>query len=106
MDVLALGEWLHGGDVRDALGEPLPYASDGFIDACVLLADRASRREVPLLDVTLPDAQLTLGAAAAGRATATLRTSNATLMRLFAGRPSDPNDYELDGATVAELVVF
>lgn len=43
LDALALGEWLHGGDVRDALGEPLAYASDGFGDACALLADRTGQ---------------------------------------------------------------
>jgi hypothetical protein len=29
LDVLALGEWVHGGDVREALGEPGPYGERG-----------------------------------------------------------------------------
>jgi hypothetical protein len=45
LDVIALGEWLHGGDVRAALGESLAYASDGFDDACVLLGDWTRRRQ-------------------------------------------------------------
>ena len=39
LDALALGEWVHGGDVRDALGEALAYASAGIEDACALLVD-------------------------------------------------------------------
>ncbi len=106
LDVLALGEWLHGGDVRDALGEPGAYASDGFEDACVLLADRTRRRQTPLLKVYLPGSELTLGAGQPDRALATLHTSRSTLMRLFAGRQADASDYQLAGASKAELVVF
>jgi uncharacterized protein (TIGR03083 family) len=106
LDVIALGEWLHGGDVRDALAEPRAYDSDGFDDACALLVDRTQRRAVPLIEVELPGSHLTLGAPAADRATATLRTTNATMMRLFAGRPADAADYELSGASATELVVF
>jgi uncharacterized protein (TIGR03083 family) len=106
LDVIALGEWLHGGDVRDALGEPLAYASDGFADACVLLGAWTRRRAVPLVEVTLPGAALRLGAPVAGRPPATLRTDPATLMRLFAGRAADPAGYELAGAVPGELVVF
>jgi uncharacterized protein (TIGR03083 family) len=106
LDAIALGEWIHGGDVRDALGEPLAYASDGFGDACALLADRARRRAVPLVEVSLPDDTLRLGVPVPGRAPATLVTGNATLMRLFAGRPAGPDGYQLSGAVPGELVVF
>jgi len=106
LDVLALGEWLHGGDVRDALGEPLAYASDGFGDACALLADRARRKATPLLTAYLPGSTLTLGAPRQDRAPATLHASRPALMRLFAGRPADTSDYRLTGAATAELVVF
>jgi uncharacterized protein (TIGR03083 family) len=106
LDPIALGEWIHGGDVRDALGEPLAYESDGFGDACVLLADRACRREVPLVEVGLPDAALRLGVPVPGRPPASLVTGRATLMRLFAGRPARPADYQLSGAVPQELVIF
>ncbi len=33
-------------------------------------------------------------------------TDRATLMRLFAGRPAEPAEYELTGAVPEELVVF
>jgi hypothetical protein len=106
LDAIALGEWLHGGDVRAALGEPLAYASDGFADACILLGDWTRRRHVPLVEVSLPGATLRLGAPVPGRPPATLRTSPATVMRLFAGRPADPADYQLTGAVPGDLVVF
>ncbi len=35
LDGLVLGEWLHGGDVREALGLPDAYASAGADDALV-----------------------------------------------------------------------
>ena len=35
-----------------------------------------------------------------------LRTDQATLMRIFAGRAAGPASYELGGAAPAELVVF
>jgi uncharacterized protein (TIGR03083 family) len=106
LDVIALGEWLHGGDVRAALGEPLAYASDGFDDACALLGDRTRRRAVPLVEVSLPSGTLWLGVHRPGRPQATLLTGRATLMRLFAGRPAEPAEYQLAGAVTEELVVF
>jgi uncharacterized protein (TIGR03083 family) len=106
LDVLALGEWVHGGDVRAALGEPGAYASEGSDDACALLSGWTRRREVPLVEARLPGGTWWLGAAAPGRAPATLTTSQATMIQLFAGRPVDPAGYELIGAQVDELVVF
>jgi uncharacterized protein (TIGR03083 family) len=106
LDPIALGEWVHGGDVRGALGEPLAYESDGFEDACALLGDWTRRQKVPLVDVTLPGAALRLGVPVPGRPPATLVTGRATLMRLFAGRPAEPAEYELTGAVPGDLVVF
>jgi uncharacterized protein (TIGR03083 family) len=106
LDILALGEWVHGGDVRAALGEPLAYASDGFGDACVLLGDFARRISLPLVEVTLPGGTLRLGVPVPGRPQAALVTDGATMMRMFAGRPTAPSDYQLTGATPEEFVVF
>jgi len=106
LDVIALGEWLHGGDVRDALGEPLAYASDGFDDACALLCDWTRHKAIPLVKAQISGSTLTLGVALPGRVPATLHTTGPTMMRLFAGRPADPSDYQLTGATAAELTVF
>ncbi len=106
LDAIALGEWLHGGDTRAALGEPEAYASAGFDDACVLLADFSRREAAPLVEACLPGATLRLGVPLPGRPPASLTCGRATLMRLFAGRPADPDSYQLTGATAAELVVF
>jgi hypothetical protein len=106
LDGIALGEWVHGGDVRAALGEPLAYESDGFGDAGVLLGERSRRRETPLVEASLPGGTLRLGAPQPGRRAATLRGSNAALIRLFAGRPVEPDDYHLVGASPKELVIF
>jgi uncharacterized protein (TIGR03083 family) len=106
LDPIALGEWIHGGDVRGALGEPLAYESDGFEDACALLAEWTRRRKVPLTEVDLPGTALRLGVPVPGRPEATLVTDRATLMRLFAGRPTEPAEYRLTGAVPEEFVVF
>jgi uncharacterized protein (TIGR03083 family) len=106
LDGIALGEWIHGGDVRAAFGEPLAYASDGFDDACALLAERTRRRGVPSVQVRLPGGTLWLGDSKPGRPHAALVTSNAALIRMFAGRPVEPSEYQLSGASEAELVVF
>jgi uncharacterized protein (TIGR03083 family) len=105
LDGIALGEWIHGG-VRDALGEPLAYASDGYDDACALLVDRTRRRGIPLVEVDFGDRRLVLGTRMPDRSAATLLTDRSTLMRLVSGRPALSADYELTGATPQELVVF
>jgi uncharacterized protein (TIGR03083 family) len=106
LDVIALGEWLHGGDVRAALDEPMAYQSEGLDDALVLLSDWARHQAVPLLEARLPDRTIWLGVSSPGRPQAILRTGPATLMRLIAGRPADTAAYELAGASPEELVVF
>ncbi len=106
LDGIALGEWIHGGDVRAALGEPLAYASEGFDDACALLVERTRRRGVALVEVSLPDRVLRLGVGDSGRPQATLVTGGAAMMRIFAGRPAEPSEYRLSGAAADELVVF
>jgi len=106
LDDIALGVWIHGGDVRDALGEPLPYASEGYEDACALLVERTRRRAIPLVEAHIGDRRLALGVRMPGRPAATLHTDRPTLMRLVSGRPAESADYQLTGATRGELVVF
>jgi uncharacterized protein (TIGR03083 family) len=98
-DGIALGEWVHGGDVREALEAPRPYASDGIEDALVLLVERSQARAVPPTRVRLPDQELLLGVPAdPGRAPAELVTDPATLVRLCSGRHPDPARFTLRGA--------
>ena len=106
LDIIALGVWVHGGDARDALGQPQAYGRGEFGDAAVLLAGFARYRKIPRTEVALPGATLDLGVSQPGRPAASLRTSPDTLIRLIAGRPASTADYDLTGAAAAELVVF
>lgn len=104
-DAVALGEWIHGGDVRDALGRPDAYASAGLDDALELLVGWSLRAPAPYTQVTLPDRRLVLGEPGTTEA-ATLDTDAATLLRLCAGRPADPARYRLSGATAGAYHLF
>jgi uncharacterized protein (TIGR03083 family) len=107
LDGLALGEWVHGGDVREALGEPGPYESEGVADAVLLLVDRSRRRTVPPTLVRLPDREIRLGAeGAAGTPPAELDTDVPTLIRLAAGRRPDPTRFRLTGADPTQYLIF
>jgi uncharacterized protein (TIGR03083 family) len=105
LDGLALGEWVHGGDIRDALGAPDAYASDGVEDALELIEQRSRlpRFSVPPTTVELPDRELVLGHPPA---TARLTADAATLVRLCAGRSPNPARYSLRGAAPEELLLF
>jgi len=109
MDGLALGEWVHGGDVRHALGVPGAWASDGLDDALVLLVARSADRSAPPTALTLtgpgPERELAFGAPD-DEVSARLRTDAATLLRLCAGRGADPSAYELSGAAPEEYLLF
>lgn len=107
LDGLALGEWVHGGDVREALGEPRPYESEGVEDALVLLVDRSRRRDVPRTLVRLPDREVRLGTEGdSGTPSAELITDVPTLIRLSAGRRPDPTRFRLTGADPAQYLIF
>lgn len=43
LDMIALGEWVHAGDVREVLGEPRAYAGAALPDALTLLARITAR---------------------------------------------------------------
>lgn len=106
LDAVALGEWVHGGDIRAALGEPWAYASAGSDGALTLLAAYSRVRSTPLVQARIAGRDLTLGTAVPDRPAATLTTDLPTLVRLYAGRRPDPARYRLDGARPDELVLF
>lgn len=106
LDGLVLGEWVHGGDVREALGEPGAYDSDGVEDALVLLVERSVRRAVPATLVRLPDRELRLGVAEDAAPPAELVTDVPNLVRLCSGRRPDPARFRLDGADPAHYHLF
>lgn len=47
LDAVALGEWVHAGDVREAFGEPGAYCGDALELALPLLSVTSRKRETP-----------------------------------------------------------
>ncbi|MFF3330350.1 maleylpyruvate isomerase family mycothiol-dependent enzyme [Streptomyces sp. NPDC002888] len=108
LDMIALGEWVHAGDVREAFGEPGAYGGAGLPEALALLA-RATRVKghVPLqADLDDVDEPLRLGGVAGDRTPARFIGEAATLVRLYAGRSVAGASYELAGAEEGELNIF
>ncbi len=104
LDGIALGEWMHGGDIRDALGLGGAYVSEGIDLALDLLADRSHRMEKPAVAVQLPDRALPFGG---GISLGALRTDTETFVRICGGRRPEPARYAIDGIfEVADLVLF
>lgn len=113
LDGIALGEWVHGGDVRDALGIESAYATDGVDDALAIAAQRSRgpRLSIPPTRVTLTDREaldIGTGTPDAGTAPviAEIVTDTATFIRLIAGRRPDPVRLHITGADPAEYVMF
>ncbi|GGX88851.1 hypothetical protein GCM10010510_37510 [Streptomyces anandii JCM 4720] len=108
LDVLALGEWVHAGDVRETFGAPGAYAGEGLPYALTLLT-RVTREKghLPLhADLDDMDEPLKLGDISGERTPARYIGDGATLVRLYAGRPLPASGYELAGAREAELNIF
>lgn len=109
LDAIALGEWVHAGDVRVALGEPGAYGGPGLPDALALLGTLTrDRGHVPLhADLDDVDEPLKLGEVSGDRPPGRFIGDAATLVRLYAGRPvDDAAGYELAGVEAAELNLF
>ncbi|MFJ8166596.1 maleylpyruvate isomerase family mycothiol-dependent enzyme [Streptomyces sp. NPDC096136] len=108
LDTVALGEWIHAGDVREALGEPGAYAGDSQPLALPLLRTASRKRETPRLiaDLGGRTGALELGNEVDGRPPARFSGDAATLIRIYSGRPLVATRYELAGATEAELLVY
>ncbi|BAC71630.1 hypothetical protein AQJ43_05645 [Streptomyces avermitilis] len=108
LDMVALGEWVHAGDVREAFGEPGAYGGGGLAHALLLLAHVSrEKRHVPLhADLDDLDEPLLLGDAAGDRTPARYIGDAPTLVRLYAGRPLVGTRYELAGAGERELNIF
>ncbi|MEV7687208.1 maleylpyruvate isomerase family mycothiol-dependent enzyme [Streptomyces bungoensis] len=108
LDMIALGEWVHAGDVRETLGEPGAYTGAALADALVLLARITREKEhVPLhADLDDFDEPVRLGAVAGDGPPARFIGDAATLVRLYAGRPLNGAGYELAGAEAERLNIF
>ncbi|CAL9498822.1 maleylpyruvate isomerase family mycothiol-dependent enzyme [Streptomyces sp. enrichment culture] len=109
LDGLALGEWVHAGDVRVALGEPGAYAGRALPEVLALLGTLTRERgHVPLhADLDDVDEPLKLGAASGERPPGRFIGDAVTLVRLYAGRAAGGADgYELAGVDASELNLF
>ncbi|MEU0911343.1 maleylpyruvate isomerase family mycothiol-dependent enzyme [Streptomyces althioticus] len=108
LDAVALGEWVHAGDVRVALGEPGAYAGSGLPLALRLLAQvTGARGHVPLhADLDDADEPVRLGDVSGERPPARFIGDGPTLVRLYAGRPVDGASYELVGVDAGQLNIF
>ncbi|MFF8596536.1 maleylpyruvate isomerase family mycothiol-dependent enzyme [Streptomyces sp. NPDC015220] len=110
LDLIALGEWVHAGDVRETLGEPGAYAGAGLPHALTLLG-RVTREKglLPLhADLDDLDEPLRFGDVSGERPPARYIGDAATLVRLYAGRPAPAagTGYELAGVEKGELNIF
>ncbi|WP_030694621.1 maleylpyruvate isomerase family mycothiol-dependent enzyme [Streptomyces globisporus] len=108
-DAVALGEWIHAGDVREAFGEPGAYCGAALDLALPLLSVTSRRRETPRLigDLTgRDDGPVSLGNEIEGRAAARFLGDASTLIRIYAGRPLVRTRYSLTGATEQELLIY
>ncbi|WP_395362126.1 maleylpyruvate isomerase family mycothiol-dependent enzyme [Streptomyces sp. YH02] len=110
LDAVALGEWVHAGDVREAFGEPGAYCGKALELALPLLAVTSRKRETPRLVGVLADggatARVSLGNEMEGRPPATFKGDASTLIRIYAGRPLVRTRYDLRGATEQELLIY
>ncbi|MYR46187.1 maleylpyruvate isomerase family mycothiol-dependent enzyme [Streptomyces sp. SID5910] len=109
LDRVALGEWVHAGDLRVTFGEPGAYAGRGLPDALTLLTTvTRDLGHVPLhADLDDVDEPLKLGEVSGERPPGRYIGDAATLVRLYAGRPVDAGaGYELAGVEAAELNIF
>ncbi len=104
LDVLGLGEWIHGGDVRDALEVGVPYGSEGVELAVDLLIDRSRLLGRPRLDVRVDGVLHAFGEG--GSPVGTVEADTPTFVRLCGGRRPDPGRYVLDGCSPSDLVLF
>lgn len=103
LDGVGLGEWMHGGDIRDALGLPEAFSSVGVELAVELLCERSRQMGKPALMIHLPDGQLEYGE---GEPARTLTTDVETFVRICGGRRPDLDRYELSGGDAADLALF
>ncbi len=104
LDGVGIGEWMHGGDVREALDEPGAYASEGSNLAVDLLVARSRIGARPAIDVSVDGERYRFGSEGEGSAKAV--TDLETFVRLAGGRRPDPGRYRLAGCTADDLRLF
>jgi uncharacterized protein (TIGR03083 family) len=103
LDGMGLGEWIHGGDVREAIGVDGAYVSEGADLAMELLIERSIRQAKPQIVADISGQRHWLGT---GVEVGRLTTDLETFIRLCGGRNPDPVRYELIGLEPDDLVLF
>ncbi|MFJ9376228.1 maleylpyruvate isomerase family mycothiol-dependent enzyme [Streptomyces sp. NPDC101455] len=109
LDAVALGEWVHAGDVRDVLCVPGAYGGQGLGSALTLLGLVTRQKNHRPLHADLADLDdpLRLGDLSGDLTPARYIGDAPTLVRLYSGRPvPDGVAYELAGARAEELNIF
>ncbi|MGW1224139.1 maleylpyruvate isomerase family mycothiol-dependent enzyme [Streptomyces sp. NPDC001478] len=108
LDAVALGEWIHAGDVRAAWGLPGAYEGPGLPYALRLIGPRARQvKAVPYVAELIGSGEeLSVGAAREDREAGRYRGDGATLVRLVSGRPLVGTRYALEGVREAEMNLF
>ena len=105
LDGIGLGEWVHGGDVRGALGAPDAYSSAGSDLAVILLLARSAQLAKPSLETSIDGETGHFGVDEPPQGT--LVTDTATFVRLTGGRAPDPDRFTLNPEMSSfDLVLF
>ncbi|MEY2434036.1 MAG: hypothetical protein QOC92_3761 [Acidimicrobiaceae bacterium] len=102
-DGIALGEWIHGGDIRHALQQEDAFASAGIELALPLISARSVAKAAPRLHVLVDGVETPFGG---GEQRGQLTTDAASFVRLIGGRTPDPTTYELFGVHPEQLILF
>ena len=102
-DGLGLGEWVHGGDIRDPIGASDPYASAGVELVLPLIGERSKLREANRVDVVVGGESIDFGV---GSPLGRLRCDAPTFVRIVAGRGPDPERFDLTGVDPSSLLLF
>lgn len=103
LDGIGLGEWIHGGDVREPLGAPDPYTSPGAGIARQLLVERSVTLGALHVTVVIDEDVFEFGT---GDPVGNLTTDLETFVRLTSARNPDQERYRLGGVPVESLVLF
>lgn len=103
LDGVGLGEWMHGGDIRDPLGATDAYTSPGVDLALELLIERSRARAMTGVDLSIDGQIVRFGS---GDPLGRVETDLETFVRLCGGRRPDPQGYRLDGIEASALDLF
>lgn len=102
LDGVGGGEWMHGGDAREAVGGPHAYASDGIDLALELVIERSRAMSQPGVEVTIDGVRVSFGN---GKLRGHSKCDRETSVGLYGGRRPDRTRYQLAGGATPDLVL-